>query len=96
MESIVTSMTARSEHPLADAHLALALEAAGMGAWEWDIAGGRVTWSASLERIHGLPPGTFPGTFEAFQRDIHPEDREHVLATFDRTVPSGLTMRYST
>jgi PAS domain S-box-containing protein len=40
-----------------------------------------VIWSETLERIHGLEPGTFGGDFAAYQRDIHPEDRERVLGT---------------
>lgn len=59
--------------------LQLALNAGRMGTWEWDIASNRVTWSATLEAIHGLAPGSFPGTFDAFQADIHPDDRERVL-----------------
>jgi PAS domain S-box-containing protein len=34
-----------------------------------------------LERIHGLEPGTFGGTFQDYQRDIHPDDLEYVLRT---------------
>ena len=60
-------------------HLRLALAAGGMGTWEWTIDEGRVRWSESLERIHGLEPGTFPGTFEAYKADMHPEDRDAVL-----------------
>ncbi len=66
--------------------LRLALEAGKLGAWDWDIASGKVTWSAMLEQIHGLEVGTFPGTFEAYQHDIHPEDRDHVRATIGRAV----------
>jgi PAS domain S-box-containing protein len=61
-----------------DERLRLALEAGGLGTWEWTIATGRVTWSPTLEAIHGLRPGAFAGTFEAFQADIHPDDRERV------------------
>src|SRR3990172_808280 len=57
-----------------------------MGTWTWDVSSGLVTWSESLERIHGLKPGTFGGSFEDFQRDIHPEDRGRVLATLERAV----------
>ena len=53
----------------------MALEAGRLGAWDWDIPAQQVTWSAVLERIHGLEEGTFGGDFEAYQRDIHPEDR---------------------
>jgi PAS domain-containing protein len=50
--------------------LRVALEAGRLGAWEWDIPRGKVTWSTVLERIHGLDAGTFPGTFADYQRDI--------------------------
>ncbi len=61
---------------LSEQKLRVALSAGQMGVWEWSIPTGRVTWSPALEAIHGLDPGTFPGTFEAFQRDVHPEDRD--------------------
>jgi PAS domain S-box-containing protein len=66
--------------------LRVALEAGRLGAWEWDMPGQQVTWSAMLEKIHGLEEGTFGGDFEAYQRDIHPEDRERVLSTIRRIV----------
>src|SRR5262249_1462685 len=66
--------------------LRVALEAGRLGAWEWDIATEKVTWSATLERIHGIPEGTFGGSFHAYQRDIHPEDRDRVLASISRIV----------
>lgn len=69
--------------------LRLALEAGKMGTWEWRIGTSRVTWSPGLEAIHGLSPGTFPGTFEAYQRDIHPEDREYVLESLRETLQEG-------
>jgi anti-anti-sigma factor len=70
-------------------HLALALAASAMGTWEWDVGSGEVVWSHTLERIHGLEPGTFPGTFEAFQRDILPEDLPDVLAAVRRATEDG-------
>jgi PAS domain S-box-containing protein len=66
--------------------LRVALEAGRLGAWDWDIPQGKVTWSTMLERIHGLDPGGFGGSFDAYQRDIHPDDRERVLATIARAV----------
>lgn len=66
--------------------LQVALEAGRMGAWEWDVASGKVTWSSSLEEIHGLKPGTFGGTFEDFKREIYPEDAASVLAQVQRAL----------
>jgi PAS domain S-box-containing protein len=69
--------------------LRLALEAGRMGTWEWTVASNRVIWSPGLEAIHGLAPGTFAGTFADYQKDIHPEDHEHVLAAIGNTLEQG-------
>jgi PAS domain S-box-containing protein len=61
--------------------LELALDAGQMGPWEWNIRTGVVRWSPAIERMHGIEEGSFPGTFEAYQRDMHPDDRERVLST---------------
>ena len=59
--------------------LRLALDAGRMGTWDWNIESNTVSWSPTLEAIHGLKAGSFAGTFEAFQQDMHPEDREQIL-----------------
>jgi PAS domain S-box-containing protein len=69
--------------------LRLALDAGRMGVWDWNIVTGKVRWSDNLESIHGLEPGSFSGTFEAFQAIIHPEDRERVQQAIDQAVESG-------
>jgi sigma-B regulation protein RsbU (phosphoserine phosphatase) len=73
-----------ADHALLEAErLRIALDAGHMGIWEWDVGTGRVTWSSTLEAIHGIPEGSFGGTFEAYQADIHPDDRARVLATIE-------------
>jgi PAS domain S-box-containing protein len=69
--------------------LRLAMEAGRLGSWAWDIPKSSVEWSPTLEKIHGLAPGGFAGTFEAYQRDIHPDDRERVLSVIRQTVEKG-------
>ena len=59
--------------------LRLALEAGEIGVWEWEISTGEVRWSENLEQIHGIPPGSFGRTFEAYRALIHPDDRERVM-----------------
>ena len=61
-----------------ESRLHLALAGGRMGAWEWDITSGKVIWSEELELLHGLAPGTFGGTLEAFLRDVHPDDAERL------------------
>jgi len=78
----------RAEEALrqSEEQLRLALEAANMGAWDYDVRTGIVKWSSSLEIIHGLAPGSFGGTFDEYLRDIHPDDREYVTQALARTV----------
>jgi PAS domain S-box-containing protein len=66
--------------------LEVALEAGAMGVFEWTLAEQRLTWSAQIERIHGLAVGSFEGVPDAALKRVHPDDREHVAATLQRTV----------
>ena len=61
-----------------------------MGTWEWDCHRRRCRWSENLEQIHGLPPGTFDGTFESYEREIHPDDRDRVFASLRRAIEEGV------
>lgn len=69
--------------------LRLALEAANMGAWSYDIQTGAVKWSPSLEQIHGIPVGSFGGTFDDYLKDIYPADRQHITTSIARTLEQG-------
>ena len=71
-----------------EARLSMALEAGSMGVWEWDTRSGRVVWSPQIEIMHGIEPGTFGGTFEDFERHIHPDDRHRVVADLRKAVDS--------
>lgn len=55
-----------------------ALEASGAGVWDVDFVTQGSRWSESLERLHGIPIGTFGGTFQAFLELVHPDDRNAV------------------
>jgi PAS domain S-box-containing protein len=68
--------------------LQLALEGTDTGVWEWHIGMDEVRWSESLERLVGIEPGTFEGTFDAFEEYIHPDDRQNVTAAIERAAMS--------
>jgi two-component system, cell cycle sensor histidine kinase and response regulator CckA len=52
----------------------LALDAAQMGTWDWNLITGKLSWFSAHGTLWGFAPGTFPGTFEAFAEHIHPDD----------------------
>lgn len=56
----------------------LAVDAAGVGAFDWDLATGALRWDERLLELFGLSRETFGGTIEAFNDAVHPEDRERV------------------
>ncbi|WP_075218275.1 HWE histidine kinase domain-containing protein [Mongoliimonas terrestris] len=58
--------------------LELAVEATGLGMWEWEVQTGAVFWSERQKRFFGLPEGIEP-SFEFWRDAIHPEDRDRVL-----------------
>ena len=66
--------------------LRLALESGRMGSWQWNIRTGVVSWSDNLEEIHGLAPGTFGGTLEAFSELVYAEDRQRVSDAITRSL----------
>jgi PAS domain S-box-containing protein len=55
--------------------LRLALEAAKMGVYEWDLFTGNVMWSAQAKTILEYEPGKLEDNFESFLKRMHPEDR---------------------
>jgi len=61
-----------------DAFFRETLGAARVGTWTWDIETGEVVWSEEVERLFGLAPGSFPGTYEAYKQFQHPEDLRRV------------------
>jgi PAS domain S-box-containing protein len=63
-----------------------ALEAGNMGVWDWNVESGTVAWSPNLERLHGLEPGTFDGTFESFLAEAYPEDVDRLKDAIQRAL----------
>lgn len=55
--------------------LNLALDAAGMGSWDWDLRTGQILWSPFHEEIFGYEPGTPQRTYQEWYNRIHPDDR---------------------
>ncbi len=70
--------------------LRLALGAAQMGTWEWEIPAKRGIWSDSTRRIFGLPPGT-EVTLRRLLSLVVPEDRAGLALQMRRVShPEGL------
>jgi PAS domain S-box-containing protein len=91
--AIQTDITA---HRLAEQHLRtlnerlqLATQSAALGVWEWDAASQKHTWDDRTHAIHGLKPGEFDGSFDAWMACLHPEDRALAEARFRLVLAGG-------
>lgn len=60
--------------------LSLATSLNHLGTWDWNMLTNEVDWDRTCEAIFGFIPGTFNGDLEAYNRIIHPDDRERIWA----------------
>jgi len=66
--------------------LAMALNAAQMGTWDWNLGEDTATWSDETKRIFGRSPSDPEVTNEAFYALIHPDDRLRVKTAIERAI----------
>jgi PAS domain S-box-containing protein len=69
--------------------LNLAMKAASMGSWDWNVQTGEVRWSTSLEHLFGMAPGSFDGRYETVRAMIHPDDLPRVEEAIQRALDEG-------
>jgi PAS domain S-box-containing protein len=66
--------------------LQMALTAARMGTWRWEVAADTLTWDEGLERLYELPPGEKITGYRQFLARVHPEDRPFVEELVERAL----------
>lgn len=69
-------------------NLDLAMEAAQMGAWKWDLVNDRIVWDENMHYLFGLEPGTFYGGEKEFLSLLHPDDREWIKLQIEKSLQS--------
>ena len=72
------------------ARLEEAQRVAQIGHYEWNLVANRVTWSAELYRIYGLPPQEGSIDMAMVREMMHSDDREHVFGAVEDVVRSGV------
>jgi serine phosphatase RsbU (regulator of sigma subunit)/PAS domain-containing protein len=95
-----------SRRAAADAErLQVALDAGGLGTWDWDLADDHIRWDEQTATIFGIRLEEFDGSLAMFNSVVHPDDVDGVVAaiqvaiarcgTFQRdyriVIPSGET-----
>ena len=90
---MITDVTPRVE---AQRQMDEAQRLAELGSWTLIPSTGELTWSRQLFELVGQDPETFTPAIDALVPQLHPEDRERVLATSTqaREVGAGYELRY--
>ena len=79
--------------------LVAAMAIAGVGCWLWDTETRHLQISENFQTLLGLPPDGLPETPDAWLALAHTDDRQHLVALFDRLTtstthgPSGFNLR---
>ncbi len=73
---------------VSEERLRMALDAADMAVWRWDVRAGECTWSPQGQALLGREPD-HPMGYQAFHDAIHSDDRE----SFDAVVQAILSRR---
>ena len=75
---------------ITEADLRLAVDAAGLGRWDYNPITGEGFWGRRYREIYGLPGDTVENRLDAFERLVHPGDRPALLnAVRAATDPAG-------
>jgi len=64
----------------------LAIDAAEIGSFDWDLVSGRLVWDDRLVEIFGYDRTTFDETIEAFRARLHLEDQVRVTAALQTAI----------
>jgi PAS domain S-box-containing protein len=90
---ISTRLREQAERRLTEERLALALDSAEDGYWDWDVETGASYLSPRWYRLLGYEPGDLPAHVDTWERLLHPDDQARVRAAVEAHV-AGVTPQY--
>lgn len=95
---VVIDITARrkaqTDAETQTARLTLALEAADLGIWEYDVVKDRVSWDPRMRRLFGVAPD-MDINFATYTERVHPKDRPKMLAAYQGALAGQNEGRYT-
>lgn len=86
---IVARRQAEEQPGVDQVHLSMALEAAGVVTWEWDIPTGSIRYSDNLQDIVGETAAEPYCSLDSLLEQLHPDDRRGLVQALDRAAKQG-------
>nr|WP_322743965.1 PAS domain S-box protein [Nostoc edaphicum] len=86
---------ARAEAALRDSEnrFRMAIEAAQLGTWDWNLITNQLIWDEGCKAMFGLPPEA-QSCIEVFFAGLHPEDRERLEQVVQWTLNPASSSKY--
>ena len=66
----------------------LAIDAAGIGSFDWDLVTGRLSWDDRMLELFGYDRAAFSSDLAAFTDRLHPDDADRVLEVLQAAIDS--------
>jgi two-component system, cell cycle sensor histidine kinase and response regulator CckA len=96
--SIKRDVTERKQARLALAQsqerLQLALRAARMGTWRWEVSTNTLSWDEGLRQLYGLASDESVTRYEQFLQRVHQDDRALVRTAVEQAIEGGGGLDY--
>jgi diguanylate cyclase (GGDEF)-like protein/PAS domain S-box-containing protein len=86
---VTERLRAREALQRAEERYRLAQQAAGIGSWDWNVRSGELHLTETVEPMFGMEPGGFEGTYRAFLRLVHPEDKPRLRRAVREAMEGG-------
>lgn len=77
----------------ANQRLRLALDASGVGSWQFELKSGKLFWDARMREIFGLESGSSIVPRSAWHDRLHPDDKERVETATESSFESKSVVR---
>lgn len=72
----------------------LALEAGGVGVWDWNLGTDELFWDDQQLVNFGATRSTFDGTYANFRKRVHPDDIGYIEQQIEQALTVGLPYSY--
>lgn len=69
--------------------LSLAINSANLGIWDWRVEENKLIWDQSMYGLFGVQPEDFSGDYDAFEKTLHPEDKQRVNEEIAQSLYNG-------
>lgn len=89
VRDVTEQKVTQEELKSSEERLRVALQAAGMAYWEWDLRSGIAHWNPDHNHLLGIPLRQERGTLRAFLERVHPDDRDAVARALAAAGESG-------